>query len=98
MSTEPAKSAIIECLVEDVGNAVITAGFSAGRHVTLQVRYLDQEEVIPSGFIYIEGGSNRMLSGVTLETMPQAIARLGLGPDDKFTVIIEDDTDIRGGE
>lgn len=44
---------------------------------------------MPPGFVLIESGGKRTLSGVTLETMPQAIRKLGLLPDQEFSIIAE---------
>jgi len=93
MGTEPPKTTIIECLVERIGDTVLAAGFSPEDRVTLRVEYADEDDDTPADFVYIECGSKRTLSGVTLETMPQAIRKLGIQPDQEFSILVEDDED-----
>lgn len=59
----------------------------------IQVESAEDDEDTPPGFVLIGIDGKRMLSGVTLETMPQAIRKLGLLPDQEFTIQVEDDED-----
>lgn len=88
MSTNRPQQATIETSVEGILDAVLEAGFEPGRRVRVQVEYIEEDGDMPPGFVLIESGDKRTLSGVTLETMPQAMRKLGIGPDETFSIIV----------
>ena len=56
------------------------------------------ERAYASGLRFlIESDGKRMLSGVTLEILPQALKKLGIGPDETFSIIVRRDADSSGG-
>lgn len=89
-------SATIEATVDNLLEAVLKAGFEPGQRVRINVEYVDEAESSPFGFALIERDGERMLSGVTLETLPHALKMLGIGPEETFSLIVCRDADSSG--
>lgn len=89
--------ATIETTVQNIPEAILEAGFRPGHQLRIQVEYVDDDEDTPPGFVLIESDGKRMLSGVTLEILPQALKKLGIGPDETFSIIVRRDADSSGG-
>jgi hypothetical protein len=85
--------ATIETTVENIREAILEAGFRPGHQLRIQVEYIDDDEDTPPGFVLIESDGKRMLSGVTLEILPQALKKLGIGADETFSIIVRRDAD-----
>ncbi|AVM73375.1 hypothetical protein [Magnetospirillum gryphiswaldense] len=92
----PPFRATIETTVENIPDAILEAGFRPGQQIRIQVEYIDDDEDTPPGFVLIESNGKRMLSGVTLETLQQSLKKLGIGPDEAFSVIVRRDADSSG--
>lgn len=92
----PPLRATIETTVENVPAAILEAGFRPGHQLRIQVESIDDDEDTPPGFVLIESDGKRMLSGVTLEILPQALKKLGIGPDETFSIIVRRDVDSSG--
>ena len=85
--------ATIETTVENIPDAIREAGFRPGQQLRIQVEYMDDDEETPPAFVLIEIDGERRLSGVTLETLPQALKKLGIGSDETFSIIVRRDAD-----
>lgn len=93
MSMSLPSRATIETTVENIPDAILEAGFRPGQQLRIQVEYIDDDEDTPPGFVLIESHGKRILSGVTMDTMPQAIRKLALRAGQKFSIRVEDDED-----
>jgi len=87
--TETNLQATIETDVDGIFDAVLKAGFLPGQRVRVDIEYVEDDGDTPSGFVLVETAGKRVLHGVTLETMPQAIRKLGIRPDQTFSIIVE---------